>query len=128
MKQLPYILIVVLAFGLGWCSRPSPVGDAPQYDTIRSEPIIVTTVRVDTQFILSPLSNCYVKVSGVQPRLDEVRVYPRTVYQTEYIYRDIVRKEKQKRWGVGLGAGYGVGKHGLSPVVAVTVNWNLWQW
>ena len=55
MKQLPYILIVVLAFGLGWCSRPSPVGDAPQYDTIRSEPIIVTTVRVDTQFILSPL-------------------------------------------------------------------------
>ena len=128
MKQLPYILIVVLAFGLGWCSRPSPVGDAPQYDTIRSEPIIVTTVRVDTQFILSPLpyiawidntdtmrldscwhlreykeyrdSSYYVKVSGVQPRLDEVRVYPRTVYQTEYIYRDVVRKEKQKRWGV----------------------------
>ena len=156
MKQLPYFLIVVLAFGLGWCSRPSPAGDAPQYDTIRSEPIVVTTVRVDTLFILSPLpyiawidntdtmrldscwhlreykeyrdSNCYVRVSGVQPRLDEVRVYPRTVYRTEYIYRDVVRKERQKRWGVGLSAGYGVGKHGLSPVVAVTVNWNLWQW
>ena len=138
MKALPYILVGIACFALGWFARPGgkAVHDT---DTIQSPPIVVTKTRVDTLILLSPQpyiareykeyrdSNCYVKVSGVQPRLDEVRVYPRTVYQTEYIYRDVVRKEKQKRWGVGLSAGYGVGKHGLSPVVAVTVNWNLWN-
>ena len=155
MKILPYILIGIACFALGWFARPGgkAVHDT---DTIQSPPIVVTKTKVDTLTLLSPQpyiawidntdtmrldscwhlreykeyrdSNYYVKVSGVQPRLDEVRVYPLTVYQTEYIYRDVVRKERQKRWGVGLGAGYGVGKHGLSPVVAVTVNWNLWQW
>ena len=39
-------------------------------------------------------SNYYAKVSGVAPRLDEIRVYPRTIYQTEYICRDIVQKKQ----------------------------------
>jgi hypothetical protein len=47
-------------------------------------------------------------------------------YQTEYIYRDIV--QKNKRWGLGLSAGYGIGRNGLSPILAVTVNYNLFQW
>ena len=125
----------------------------PQYDTIQSEPIVVTKVLVDTQYILSPFpylawidhtdtirtdscvhlreykeyqdSNYYAKVSGVAPRLDEIRVYPKTVYETQYIYRDVVHKPK--RWGIGMSAGYGVGKHGFSPVLAVTVNYNLFQ-
>lgn len=125
----------------------------PQYDTIQSEPIVVTKVLVDTQYILSPFpylawidhtdtirtdscvhlreykeyqdSNYYAKVSGVAPRLDEIRVYPKTVYETQYIYRDVVHKPK--RWGIGVSAGFGVGKDGFSPVLAVTVNYNLWQ-
>lgn len=67
----------------------------------------------------------YAKVSGIAPRLDEIRVYPKTVYEKQYIYRDIVNKPK--RWGVGVSAGYGISKHGLSPVLAVTVNYNLWN-
>ena len=154
MKYLPYLLIAALAFGLGWCSRSPTGNDVVNHDTITSVNVI-TKVDVDTQYILSPVpylvwidntdtirigdscwhlreyreyqdSNYYAKVSGVQPRLDEIRVYPRTIYQTEYIYRDIVHKPK--RWGLGLSTGYGVGKHGLSPVVAVTVNYNLLQW
>lgn len=153
MKYLPYILITTLAFGLGWCCRSPSVKEVPEYDTVQSEPIVVTKVKVDTQYILSPFpylawidhtdtirtdscvhlreykeyqdSNYYAKVSGVAPRLDEIRVYPRTIYQTEYIYRDIT--QKPKRWGIGLSAGYGVGKNGLTPVLAVTVNYNLWQ-
>ena len=154
MKYLPYILITILAFGLGWCCRSPSVKEVPKYDTIQSAPIVVTKVLVDTMYILSPQpylawidnsdtihvsdtcyhlreykeyqdSNYYAKVSGVQPRLDEIRVYPRTIYQTEYIYRDIT--QKTKRWGIGLSAGYGVGKNGLTPVLAVTVNYNLWQ-
>lgn len=153
MKYLPYLLITVLAFGLGWCSRSPSVKEVPKYDTVQSEPIVVTKVLVDTQYILSPLpylawidhtdsirtdscvhlreykeyqdSNYYARVSGVAPRLDELRIYPKTVYETKYIYRDVI--SKPKRWGIGVSAGYGVGKHGFSPVLAVTVNYNLFQ-
>jgi hypothetical protein len=115
----------------------------------------VRKIQVDTMYILSPQpylawidnsdtihasdtcyhlreykeyrdSSYYAKISGVAPRLDEIRVYPRTIYQTEYIYRDIV--QKNKRWGLGLSAGYGIGRNGLSPILAVTVNYNLFQW
>lgn len=153
MKYLPYILITTLAFGLGWCCRSPSVKEVPKYDTVQSEPIVVTKVLVDTQYILSPLpylawidhtdtirtdscvhlreykeyqdSNYYAKISGVAPRLDELRIYPKTVYETKYIYRDVI--SKPKRWGIGVSAGYGVGKHGFSPVLAVTVNYNLFQ-
>ena len=153
MKYLPYILITTLAFGLGWCCRSPSVKEVPEYDTVQSEPIVVTKVKVDTQYILSPFpylawidhtdtirtdscvhlreykeyqdSNYYARVSGVAPRLDELRIYPKTVYETKYIYRDVI--SKPKRWGIGVSAGYGVGKHGFSPVLAVTVNYNLFQ-
>lgn len=154
MKYLPYLLIAALAFGLGWCSRSPTKCNTGKADTVTSIHV-VAKVDVDTQYILSPQpylawidssdtihasdtcchlreyreyqdSNYYAKVSGVQPRLDEVRVYPKTVYETQYIYRDIVGKPK--RWGLGLSAGYGVGRYGLSPVLAVTVNYNLWNW
>ncbi|WP_308773766.1 DUF6808 domain-containing protein [uncultured Bacteroides sp.] len=115
---------------------------------------MITKVDVDTMYILSPVpylawiddsdtihtsdtcyhlreykeyqdSNYYAKISGVSPRLDEIRVYPKTV--TQYVYRDRIVSNKQKRWGLGLSAGYGVGRNGLSPIIAVTVNYNLWQ-
>ncbi len=154
MKYLPYLLITVLAFCLGWCSRSPSVKDVSKYDTLQSEPIVITKVKVDTQLIISPFpylawidhtdtirtdscvhlreykeyqdSSYYARVSGVAPRLDELQIYPKTVYQTKYIYRDI--HHKKKKWGIGLSAGYGVTKHGLSPVLAITINYNLWQW
>lgn len=36
-------------------------------------------------------------------------------------------KEKGKRFGLGLSAGYGASKFGLSPQVSVSVNYNLWK-
>lgn len=154
MKYLPYILVVALAFGLGWCSRSPTKSNIGKTDTITSVHV-VTKVDVDTLYILFPLpylawvdntdtihvsdscwhlreykeyqdSNYYAKVSGVSPRLDEIRVYPKTVYQTEYVYRDIYHKKK--RWGIGLSAGYGIGKGGCGPVIAVTANYNFWMW
>lgn len=154
MKWLLYILIAALAFGLGWCSRSPTKCNIGKADTVTSVHV-VTKVDVDTQYILSPQpylawidysdtihvgdtcshlreykeyqdSNYYVKVSGVAPRLDEIRVYPKTVYETQYVYRDVIHKPK--RWGVGISAGYGVGKDGLTSVLAVTINYNLFQW
>lgn len=153
MKYLPYILIIALAFTSGWYFQAS-IKEIPKYDTIQSKPIIVTKVKVDTQYILSPFpylvwidhtdtirmdscvhlreykeyrdSSYYAMVSGVAPRLDELRIYPKTVYETKYIYRDVFHKPK--RWGIGLSAGYGMGRNGFSPVLAITMNWNIFQW
>lgn len=154
MKYLLYLLIAALAFCLGWCSRSPTEGNIGKSDTVTSVHI-VTKVDVDTMYILSPQlyfawidksdtihasdtcyhlreykeyqdTSYYAKVSGVAPRLDEIRVYPRTV--TEYVYRDRIVSNKEKRWGLGLSAGYGIGKYGLSPVIAITVNYNLFKW
>ena len=154
MKLLYYLIIAALALLLIISRRNDASSVNKDADTIT----ITNTVRkiqVDTMYILSPQpylawidnsdtihasdtcyhlreykeyrdSSYYAKISGVAPRLDEIRVYPRTIYQTEYIYRDIV--QKNKRWGLGLSAGYGIGRNGLSPISAVTVNYNLFQW
>lgn len=153
MKYLLYIFIIALAFSLGRCSRSPAGNDIKRIDTVATVQV-VTKVDVDTQYILCPLSylawidstdtihigdscchpreykeyqdsNYYARISGIAPRLDEIRVYPRTVYQTQYIYRDII--SKPKKWGIGVSAGYGIGKNGFSPVLAVTVNYNLLQ-
>lgn len=154
MNYLPYLLIAVLAFCLGWCSRSPTKSKSGIADTVTSVHV-VKKVDVDTQYILFPVpylswidnsdtihvsdtcwhlreykeysdSSYYAKVSGVAPRLDEIRVYPKTV--TQYVYRDRIVSNTKKRWGFGLSAGYGIGRNGLSPVLAVTVNYNLWEW
>ena len=156
MKILPYIFVSIACFALGWFVRPMSKQPETRIDTIQSPSIVVTKTKTDTLYMLSPLpyiawlpgdtievDGCkHVKeakvytddstytawVSGVRPSLDSIRTYRQTHYVDRYIYRDVVCREKPKRWGIGLSAGYGIGKHGLSPVVAVTMNWNLWQW
>lgn len=55
-------------------------------------------------------------VSGYRPALDSLWVYPERIYI----------KEKARRWGIGLSAGYGVGRNGLSPYVGVGVYYRIW--
>ena len=155
MKFLPYIITAIACFALGWFVRPAGRHPAVKTDTVQAPPIVVTKTKVDTLLLVSPLpyiawltgdtievdgcrhakeqkmytddSTYTAWVSGVRPSLDSIRTYRQTQYVDRYIYRDVVYREKPKRWGIGLSAGYGIGKHGLSPVLAVTVNWNLWN-
>lgn len=155
MKILPYILIGAVCFALGWFVRPAGRQPAVKTDTIQLPPVVVTRIKVDTLLMLSPMpyiawfpgdtievdgcrhaketkmytddSTYTAWVSGVRPSLDSIRTYRRTRYVDRYIYRDVIHQAKSKRWGIGLSAGYGIGKDGLSPVLAVTVNWNLWN-
>lgn len=39
--------------------------------------------------------------------------------------RSYINLPKQKRWGLGINAGYGVSKSGLSPYIGLGVNYNL---
>ena len=55
-------------------------------------------------------------VSGYRPSLDSLWVYPERIYI----------KEKARRWGIGVSAGYGIGKGGLSPYIGVGVYYRIW--
>ena len=59
-------------------------------------------------------------INGYNPELTSVELYRPTMLGTI--------KQRNKRWGIGLSAGYGIGSGGFSPVLAVTINYNLLQW
>lgn len=122
---------------------------------IRTETKIKTVVKTDTVLISAPIAvfwqilpNDTVRigdtllhrrqvyedslyravVSGyVDPRLDSMTVYPRTVYQTVMndIYYPVAIKPKKKRWGLGLQVGYG---YPGGFYVGAGVSYDLWQW
>ncbi len=59
-------------------------------------------------------------VSGYEPRLDSVWVFPQREVVT-------VRDSGRRRWGVGVFAGYGVTPRGVVPCAGLCVNYNLWS-
>jgi hypothetical protein len=153
MKALSWLLVVLLAIACvaAWFRPLEPLPAE-----IRTETKIQTVVKLDTVLISAPIAvfwqilpNDTVRigdtllhrkrvvyedslyravVSGyVDPLLDSMTVYPRTVYQTvtNDIYHPVSIKSKKKRWGFGLQAGYGY-PGGL--YVGVGVSYSLFQW
>ena len=153
MRKLPWILVVLLIIAcVAVWLRPHE----PLPAEIRTEPKIQTVVKLDTVLISAPIAvfwqilpNDTIRigdtllhrkqvvyedslyravVSGyVDPRMDSMTVYPRTVYQTmtNDIYHPVAIKPKKKRWGLGLQAGYGY-PGGL--YVGAGISWNLFIW
>ena len=64
-------------------------------------------------------------VSGYEPRLDSIFVYPRTEVVTVTETTTLTEKAKQKRWGLGIQAGYGYGPKGFQPYVGLGISWNV---
>lgn len=153
MKTLPWILIALLvAACVAVWFRPHEQPPAE----VRIETKVKTVVKVDTLLISSPMavfwrfvpddttrigdtllqrkqvayedSSYRAVVSGyVDPRLDSLQIFPRTVYQTETndIYHPVIVKPKRKRWGFGLQAGYG---YPGGWYVGAGVNCNIFMW
>lgn len=81
-------------------------------DTIHDSiyiPVPITSKEYQTE-------NYRAWVSGYKPSLDSVWVYP----------EKIIIREKPRRWGIGVIAGYGIGRNGLSPYVGVGGYWRVW--
>lgn len=57
-------------------------------------------------------------ISGYKPNLDYIEVYRRTEY--------ITKTMNPRRWGIGVIAGYGIGKNGLSPYVGIGGFYRIW--
>lgn len=83
-------------------------------DTVR-EPIFVPVPITQKEYLTN---NYRAWVSGYNPSLDSIDVFQKTIYITE--------KVKARRWGIGITAGYGIGKHGLSPYVGVGGFYRIW--
>ena len=151
MKKLLWILVVLLACVAAWFRPHEPLSAE-----IRTETKIKTVVKVDTMLISAPMavfwrfvpddttrigdtllhrkqvvyrdSSYRAVVSGyVDPRLDSLQVFPKTVYQTvtNDIYHPVVVKSKKKRWGLGLQAGYG---YPGGFYVGGCISYDLFQW
>ena len=58
-------------------------------------------------------------VSGFHQQLDSIEVRERVITNT------IVKK--RSRWNVGISAGYGINKNGLTPFIGVGITYNLFR-
>lgn len=155
MKWLACIFLAALAFGIGWFTKPSHTETVTEekVDTVTN---IITKVRVDTFLRYLPIpyiteftgdsvevngqqvarerkvyqdSTYTAVVSGIDPGLDMIAVYPRTVTKTvtNDIFHTTTQYIRQKRrWSLGITAGYGFSKDGLSPAVVVGVSYRIW--
>lgn len=61
-------------------------------------------------------------VSGYQPQLDSIDVFRKT---TTITVTNTIKEYTNPRWSIGVQAGYGASKDGLSPYVGVGIQYNL---
>lgn len=115
-----------------------------RYDTIRTERPKPTYIHTtDTLYIRDTITQTIVaslpietklyedslyraQISGIRPKLEFIEVFPRTEYK--YIYRTEKVAQNARKWGIGVQAGYGVYKGGLSPYIGVGISYNLIRW
>ena len=70
-------------------------------------------------------SLCEVYASGIMASVDSVRHFQEYKYIT--IEKQVPVKVKS-HWGLGVNAGYGVGKGGFTPYIGVGISYNLLSW
>ena len=95
-------------------------------------PVLDTMMIHDTTFVYLERekvtwrdSLCEVYASGIMASVDSVRHFQEYKYIT--IEKQVPVKVKS-HWGLGVNAGYGVGKGGLTPYVGVGISYNILSW
>ena len=95
-------------------------------------PVIDTMMIHDTTFVYLERekvtwrdSLCEVYASGIMASVDSVRHFQEDKFIT--IEKQVPVKIKT-HWGLGVNAGYGVGKGGFTPYIGVGISYNLLSW
>ena len=86
-------------------------------------------VTSDSVEVIIPITQKHYKdslydiyISGLEPHLDSLRLYPKTtIITTEKI------QYRQRKWNVSIQAGYGYGRDGFSPYIGVGVGYTLFS-
>ena len=108
---------------------PVYVADSSVIDSLLNECARLVRVGDSLQLVLLRVQRHYSDstfdawVSGVDPRLDSIKTY-----QTNMVITKEIPVIKKTRWGLGVQAGVGAGKGGLTPYVGVGVSYNLLSW
>lgn len=149
-----FLALLILSFGIGRHTaepaqiieeheridtlviRDTIIREKPSY---RTEYVFVRdSVKVqihDTVFVSLPRqlrvyqdSLYRAEVSGVDPTLDRIEVYPQTKVVTK-IETQTVRVTERRKWGIGVQVGYGITKQGNlfnpGPYIGVGVSYNI---
>lgn len=96
------------------------VVDRVVLDTLYSKDTVVTEVYVPISKYVFEDSLYRAEVSGYRVSLDKIELFSRSTTTTV-----TVAPPKTKRFGLGVQAGYGVGKNGLTPYIGVGVSYNI---
>ena len=110
---------------------PVYVADSSAIDSLLIECARLERVGDSLQLVLLRVQRHYSDstfdawVSGVDPRLDSIKTYQTNMVITKEIP---VIQVKKTRWGLGIQAGYGASKDGLSPYIGVGVSYNVLSW
>lgn len=91
-----------------------PVYITLEGDTVR-EPIVVPVPINQKEYLTE---NYHAWISGYNAALDSIEVFPKTAY--------ITKKAPERKWGLGLIGGYGIGRSGLSPYVGIGGFYKIW--
>ena len=106
--------------------RPTPVKVyVTRFDTIRVNDTVLVPIPITTK--LYEDSTYRAQVSGYNPTLDWVEVYP----EKQYVVNTITQTKteyKTKRWGLGVQVGYGYGFQRFSPYIGIGVSYNILTW
>lgn len=99
-------------YGSGGGGEPRPCGIASAEDSAAVSLPVIQRHYADSTY------SAY--VSGpIDPRLDSIVIYPRTI---------MIRERENKppnRWGIGVVAGYGYTRHGFSPYLGAGVTYSI---
>ena len=90
-------------------------------DTIAVQVSDTVTVYLPREEVTYRDSTYYAVVSGVQPSLDYLEVYPKT--ETITIHETIV--EKAPRWSLGIQGGVGITPAGFQPYLGVGISYRI---
>lgn len=112
-----------------WREKPVSVASS----VIRHDTVRLATLERDTVYVDVPIERRVYEedslyravVSGWHPSLDTLMVYPTT---TTITIREKVHIPDRRRWGIGIQAGAGATRNGLTPYVGVGVSYNLLTW
>ena len=110
---------------------PVYVADSSAIDSLLNECARLERVGDSLRLVLLRVQRHYSDstfdawVSGVDPRLDSIKTYQTSIVINKEIP---VIQVKKTRWGLGVNAGYGVGKGGFTPYIGVGISYNILSW
>ena len=86
---------------------PYPVFVYQKGDTVKELDTIYVPLPIQRKVYETDLYRAV--VSGYRPNLDSMTIY----------HKREIMQEKDRLWGLGITAGYGIGKYGLPPYVGI---------